>query len=86
MGDIMLLYPLKTAVQACGQVRFCVREDVDRERHRRRLAGLNSVSTVLLVVRYGKYPLDGLDDLSHRQGPRTDTEAAYRADMEVGLT
>lgn len=75
MGYMRILNPLQTVVPACGQVQFYGQGDVEERRSHRLFIGLVSVRSVLLVMRFGKYPLVGLDDLSQRQ-----------ADTEVGLT
>ena len=67
VGDISILNPLQTVVAACGQGRFCVRWDADKVRSSWVSSVYVPVRIVLLVVRYGKLGMRGLDGLSHRR-------------------
>lgn len=70
MGGINTLNPLQTVVPACGQVQFCGLGDGSKASFSTRINSDHSVGGVLLVVRYGKYRMRALDELSHRSGVR----------------
>jgi hypothetical protein len=86
VDDIDGLNTLQTIVPACGQVRFSGVAHVYTLHLSKSYLGVIAVSSVLLDVRYGKYAVRALDELSYRRGARTSLPERYEAPLGVSRT